>query len=227
MAARVKAHVNPALITWARETAGFSTPAEAAARLKIEEAQLAAWEDPTKEQKPSIPQLRKLAALFRRPLAVFYMAEPPRTFAVMRDLRRLPGTGPRHYSPALQLEIRTANERRELALELATDLERGIQRFTLAATQREDPERVGDRIRATLDVTAQLQANWRDTDGRIVHPRQSFERKIKSRHPRAQPCHQSQFNAAPCNTKNAPCSFPATPKNAPCSLSRGEVFPRS
>jgi DNA-binding transcriptional regulator YiaG len=93
MAARVKAHVNPALIAWARETAGFSTPAEAAARLKIEEAQLAAWEDPTKEEKPSIPQLRKLAALFRRPLAV-YMAEPPRKFAVMRDLRRLPGSPP-------------------------------------------------------------------------------------------------------------------------------------
>jgi hypothetical protein len=118
--------------------------------LKIEEAQLAAWEDPTKEEKPSIPQLRKLAALFRRPLAVFYMAEPPRKFAVMRDLRRLPGTGPRHYSPALQLELRTANERRELALELAADLEQVIQRFTLAATQREEPERVGERTKWRL-----------------------------------------------------------------------------
>src|SRR6266511_1294042 len=142
MAARVMAHVNPALITWARETAGFSTPAEAAAQLKIEEAQLVAWEDPASEEKPSIPQLRKLAALFRRPLAVFYMAEPPRRFAVMRDLRRLPGTGPRHYSPALQLEIRTANERRELALELAADLDRRLSKFALAAKGREDPERV-------------------------------------------------------------------------------------
>ncbi len=166
MAARIKAHVNPALITWARETAGFSTPAEAAAQLKIEEADLAAWEDPTSEEKPSIPQLRKLAALFKRPLAVFYMAEPPKRFAVMRDLRRLPGTGPRHYSPALQLEIRTANERRALALELAADLERGVPRFTLATTEREDPERVGERIRAALGVTVQLQASWKDMDGR-------------------------------------------------------------
>jgi Zn-dependent peptidase ImmA (M78 family) len=166
MAARVMAHVNPALITWARETAGFSTPAEAAAQLKIEEAQLVAWEDPASEEKPSIPQLRKLAALFRRPLAVFYMAEPPRRFAVMRDLRRLPGTGPRHYSPALQLEIRTANERRELALELAADLEREIPRFSLAATEKEDPEQVGERIRDALGVTGQLQADWKDMDGR-------------------------------------------------------------
>src|SRR5438874_13704379 len=52
MAARVKAHVNPALITWARETAGFPTPTEAAVQLSIEETQLAAWEDPTSEEKP-------------------------------------------------------------------------------------------------------------------------------------------------------------------------------
>ena len=166
MAARVKAHVNPALITWARETAGFPTPSEAAVQLGIEEAQLAAWEDPSSEKKPSIPQLRRLAALFRRPLAAFYMAEPPTRFAVMRDLRRLPGAGLRHYSPALQQEIRAANERRELALELAADLDRQLSTFALAATDREDPERVGERIRAALGVNSQLQSSWKDIDGR-------------------------------------------------------------
>jgi Zn-dependent peptidase ImmA (M78 family)/transcriptional regulator with XRE-family HTH domain len=166
MAERVKAHVNPGLITWARETAGFIMIAEAAAQLKIEEAQLAAWEEPTSEEEPSIPQLRKLAALFKRPLAVFYMAEPPRRFAVMRDLRRLPGIGLRHYSPALELEIRAANERRQLALELAADLEQDIPQFGLTATEKEDPEHVGERIRAALGITVQLQANWKDTDGR-------------------------------------------------------------
>src|SRR5258708_2903329 len=117
MAARVKALINPALITWARETAGFTLP-EAAKKLDIEEERLAAWEDPANENAPSIPQLRKLAGVFKRPLAVFYMAEVPKKFEVMRDLRRLPGAGARRYSPALELEIRAATERRELALEL-------------------------------------------------------------------------------------------------------------
>jgi Zn-dependent peptidase ImmA (M78 family) len=167
MAARVKAFANPALITWARETAGF-TSAEAAERLKIEDAQLLAWEDSATDDAPSIPQLRKLAALFKRPLAVFYLREAPPRFEVMRDLRRLPGTGTRRYSPALQLEIRTANERRELAIELAADLEQEVPRFTLSATDREDPEQVGARIRLALGVTAQLQFAWRDTDGRAA-----------------------------------------------------------
>lgn len=165
MAARVKALVKPALITWARESAGFST-ADAATRLKVDEAQLVDWENPNGEGSPSIPQLRKMAALFKRPLAVFYMDEVPKDFMVMRDLRRLPGTGPRRYSPALQMEIRAANERRELALELAADLAEEPIKFTLSATDKEDPEAIGARIRAAFGVTAQLQYSWKDADGR-------------------------------------------------------------
>ncbi len=117
MAARTKASNTPALITWARETAGFSV-ADAAERLGVSEDQLREWESASVENAPSIPQLRKMAALFKRSLAVFFLSEVPTRFAVMRDLRRLPGTGPRHFSPALQIEIRASSERRELALEL-------------------------------------------------------------------------------------------------------------
>jgi len=165
MAARVKALVTPALITWARETAGFSI-AEAAEKLGIDAEKLTTWESPNDEATPSIPQLRKLAALFKRPLAAFYLPEPPTKFQVMRDLRRLPGTGPRHFSPALQLEIRAATERRELALDLAADLDEELPQFTLQAAITEDPEVVGQRIRDALSVTDQLQEHWRDPDGR-------------------------------------------------------------
>ena len=165
MAARVKSTINSALVTWAWETAGF-TAAEAAKRLKVDEARLAAWEDPANEDAPSIPQLRKLATLFKRPLAVFYLNVAPPRFAVVRDLRRLPGTGARSYSPAVQHEIRTANERRELALELAADLEQEVLGFSLSATEEEDPETVGERIRTALGINKDLQLRWRDKDGR-------------------------------------------------------------
>jgi Zn-dependent peptidase ImmA (M78 family)/DNA-binding XRE family transcriptional regulator len=165
MATRVKSTINPVLLKWARETAGFTT-AEAATRLKVGEERLANWESHADDDAPSIPQLRKIAALFKRPLAVFYLEESPPRFAVMRDLRRLPETGARRYSPAVQLEIRSANERRELALELAEDLEQEIPKFTLSATMQEDPEAVGTRIRTTLGVTSDLQLHWRDNDGR-------------------------------------------------------------
>jgi Zn-dependent peptidase ImmA (M78 family) len=165
MAARVKALVTPGLIAWARDTAGFSIT-EAADKLGIDAEKLTAWENPNDESTPSIPQLRKLAALFKRPLAVFYLPEQPARFQVMRDLRRLPGTGPRHFSPPLQLEIRAATERRELALDLAADLDEELPKFTLQAEITEDPEVVGQRIRDALGVTDELQSHWRDADGR-------------------------------------------------------------
>jgi Zn-dependent peptidase ImmA (M78 family)/DNA-binding XRE family transcriptional regulator len=167
MAARTKASNNPALITWARETAGFGA-AEAAARLGVSEDQLRAWESLDAEGAPSIPQLRKLAALFKRPLAVFFLAEVPTRFEVMRDLRRLPGSGLRHFSPALQMEIRASNERRELARELASDLEEPIKHFQLSAEISDDPESIGRTIRASLGVTDDLQFKWKDADGRAA-----------------------------------------------------------
>jgi Zn-dependent peptidase ImmA (M78 family) len=167
MAPRTKASNNPALITWARETAGFSV-AEAAARLNVSEEQLLAWEDVASDDAPSIPQLRKIAGLFKRPLAAFFLAEVPSGFAVMRDLRRLPGTGIRHFSPALQMEVRVSNERRELALELASDLEEEPSQFELSAKITDDPETVGAKIRTALGVSDDLQAKWKDADGRAA-----------------------------------------------------------
>ena len=165
MATRVKALITPALITWARDTAGFSIT-EAADKLNIDAEKLTAWENPDDKASPSIPQLRRMATLFKRPLAVFYLPDPPRKFEVMRDLRRLPGTGPRQFSPALQLEIRAATERRELALDLAADLDEELPKFILKAELKDDPEVVGKRIRDALGVTDELQSHWRDADGR-------------------------------------------------------------
>lgn len=165
MTARVKALIKPELLVWARTSAGFDVP-EAAGRLGINEERLSAWEAGT--DSPSIPQLRKLATLFKRPLAVFYLQQVPTDFQVLRDLRRLPGIGFRHFPANLQMEIRRASQKRELALELIDDLGEDNAAFTLSATPDEDPETIGLRIRAALGVTEQEQARWRDSDGRAA-----------------------------------------------------------
>ena len=69
MPPRVKALVKPELLVWARESAGFLL-LEAAAKLGIVEDRLAAWESGT--DAPSIPQLRKLAALSSRSAVRFH-----------------------------------------------------------------------------------------------------------------------------------------------------------
>jgi transcriptional regulator with XRE-family HTH domain len=77
MSKRIKATINPALLIWARTTAGYELMGAAEA-LDLSQEKLEAWEEG--EVQPSIPQLRKLAEFYKRPLAVLYLPEPPQTF---------------------------------------------------------------------------------------------------------------------------------------------------
>ncbi len=157
--ARIKAQVKPELLVWARETAGY-TPEEAAKKLHVTLERLLAWE--SGENPPTVTQLRNMARVYRRPLSVFYLQEVPTTFMAMHDFRRLPGDGLRRYSPELTLEVRGAQQRRELALELLDELDEAPMRFTLTASLDDDPEATGERIREALDIAYDGQRQWRD-----------------------------------------------------------------
>ncbi len=159
MSKRVKAKIKGELLSWARSSAGFDIGA-AAAKLGIDAQQLEAWEANTDH--PSIPQLRKAAILYKRPLAVFYLPEPPMSFQPMSDFRRLPDVGPNYFSPALTLEIRIAHQRRELALELIEEIDERPKPFKLSATVEMNAETVGASIRSALGISYKLQSGWRD-----------------------------------------------------------------
>lgn len=172
MAKRVKATINPDVLEWARTSASYSRLA-AAEKLGIDEDILAAWENG--DGQPSISQLRRLATLYKRPLAVLYLPERPLTFQSMHDFRRLPESGPRTYSPELAYEIRLAQQRRELALELAEDGDEDFPAFTLNTTLNASVEDVGRQIRDALSVTFDLQSKWRDTNAAFVAWRSRIE----------------------------------------------------
>ncbi|WP_337181418.1 XRE family transcriptional regulator [Shinella sp.] len=156
---RPKATIKPAVLVWARETAGFDL-STAAEKLDVEEEKLTAWE--VGEDQPSIPQLRKAAELYKRPLAVLYLSEPPLTFQPMHDFRRLPEMGLRRFTPQLTLEIRAAHQRRELALELFEDVDEKPSAFRLTASIKDSPDAVGAAIREALKIDYSLQSHWRD-----------------------------------------------------------------
>lgn len=158
---RVTATVKPALLTWARESAGFDL-GTAASKLDVDDERLLAWETGGNDEAPSIPQLRKLAELYKRPLAVFYLPEPPLSFQPMHDFRRLPDLGARRFSPELTLEIRVAQQRRSLALELFESADEKPRAFTLEAAEDVPAERVAAAIRVALGVDYDLQSHWRD-----------------------------------------------------------------
>jgi len=105
MARGIPALVQPALLIWARQSAGIALE-EAARKAHVDVEVLSKWEEG--EALPSIPQLRKLGEIYKRPLAVFFLSEPPQGFDPQREFRRLPGVTPQNKSPELRLTLRTA-----------------------------------------------------------------------------------------------------------------------
>jgi Zn-dependent peptidase ImmA (M78 family)/DNA-binding XRE family transcriptional regulator len=158
MTSKVEALVKPELLIWARESSGLSL-SESAKKVQIKEDRLLSWEQG--ESKPSIAQLRKLAKIYKRPLAVFYLSEPPKTFDVMHDYRVLPDIEAVKESPNLRIEIRRALYRRQIALELYEITEGNAPEFTFFANKSEDPEELGKKIRNMIGVSYNDQINWK------------------------------------------------------------------
>ena len=147
----IKALVKPELLRWARDRAKVNLEdAAKAAHVPVERLQ--AWEREDSEEAPTLGQLRDLAAKYHFPLAVFYLPEAPKDFAPLRDFRRLANVEEEPISANLAFHIRSAHERRELALELFEEINSEPQRFSLKATIRDDPEKVGRAIREFLKV---------------------------------------------------------------------------
>lgn len=149
MAKSVKALINPTMLTWAREQAGYGL-ADAARKLGIDEARLQALE--ADEETPTFAKLLDMADLYKRPVSLFYLKKPPKGWQPIQDFRRLPGTEG-GFSPQLTYAIRQARERREVALAVREELNEPVREFTLRATLASNVETLGTRIREFLEIS--------------------------------------------------------------------------
>lgn len=159
MAQRIEAMVKPEMLVWARESARLDIET-AAKKAKVTPERMKLWE--AGEARPTINQLRKLANAYKRPIAVFYLPEPPSSgFQAMRDFRRLPGNISTNESTELALEIRGVIARREVALELISAIDEEPPDFLLTATLNDDAEVLASEIRAYLGVSVDEQIGWK------------------------------------------------------------------
>lgn len=163
MATTVEALVEPRLLAWARRSAGLSVEATAH-KTQTSVERIAQWE--SGGRRPTLKQLRKLGRVYHRPLAVFYLPEPPTDFTALHDFRRLPGVIAGTTTPQLILEVRKAQARTELATELAETAGIPLPEFSYATSLSTDPEVVASEIRQYLGVSHVDQGSFTtDYDG--------------------------------------------------------------
>ena len=171
----VPALVKPQLLVWARESAGFSNLAQVARKTKLSGDDLKAWE--SGERLPSLAQLRKLGNVYKRPIAVFFLAEPPRGFSPQREFRRLPGLLPGAASPELLLALRWAIFRREAALELHQLVGESPQYIRATLHPQMGAEQAGHYIRELLGINWQTQTDWANAYEALNGWRSAIEEK--------------------------------------------------
>lgn len=149
--------VNPKMLAWARKTAA-ATVERAASSAGVDVARITEWESGV--AKPTLVQLRKLADLYKRPLAMFFLNELPVDFTIMKAFRRLPGSDDLTLSYELTSQLRESLQRREIALSLADAIGQDVPVFDGRAHLTDSPAEVAVEWRDRLGITAERQRSW-------------------------------------------------------------------
>jgi Zn-dependent peptidase ImmA (M78 family)/DNA-binding XRE family transcriptional regulator len=139
---------------WAREKARLTTE-QASKKIGRPKEEIKAWEDGI--LRPTIPQARKASEVYKRPLAVFYLPEPPKDFDTLRDFRSLPVDYEPDYSPELALLIRTAKFRQKWTREFFID--EGVSKLSFVGSSSLDdsPQKVSHHILSHLHLSPEEQ----------------------------------------------------------------------
>ncbi len=149
------ANINPAVLLWARETAGldlgeaaerigFTTTAKATAEEKL--AEIEAGNKPV-----SRTQLAKIASVYRRPLITFYLRTPPIKGDRGEDFRQTAGSITKREDALLDSLLRDLRARQEMVKSLLDDEDETRAPFAGTATISEGVEAVVNIIATKLD----------------------------------------------------------------------------
>ena len=183
--------INPAMLRWARERAGYTTVEQVATRMKRPRAEIEAWESGT--EFPTWRQLERLARdYYNRPTALFFFPVPPEEQNLATEFRRLPESALQGLDPDTWLAVRQARARQLDLEELAPfddSSERQILRDLADSAGTGNADSLALRARRYLNVSVDEQLSWKSIDSALENWRNAlqavgvwvFKRRFKQR----------------------------------------------
>jgi len=150
--------INPEIIKWARESAGWSIE-EISKKLKISRENFGKIESGSKL--PTFRQLEFLANYFKRPVAIFFLPEPPKEPSIASSFRILPKSE-REFSKDLRLAIRKARYYQSISNDLTKDLGIDSKPKIAVATLQDNPQEFAQAERERLGVSLDEQFKWKN-----------------------------------------------------------------
>jgi Zn-dependent peptidase ImmA (M78 family) len=167
--------VNPSLLRWAREKAGYSLE-DIAARLKKDARDIALWE--AGEAVPTYNQLEKLAySYYKRPVAIFFFPEPPEEPEPKEAFRTLPDFEIQNLQPDTRYAIREAQAMQLSLYELSggVNLADKLIFRDLQLKPRMSVVRAANKVRAYLNIPLEVQFEWSTTTLALKKWRESIQ----------------------------------------------------
>lgn len=169
--------IQPKILTWARETAGLSLD-DATRALGLTDARgrtggqrLEAME--LGEDEPTRPVLLKMAKTYRRPLLVFYLAEPPKTGDRGQDFRTLPGH--EKFNPELDALLRDIKARQGLIRSMLEDDKAEPVEFVSSATIELPAPKLAARMAERLNFSLARYRATKTPDEAFTYLRETIE----------------------------------------------------
>jgi Zn-dependent peptidase ImmA (M78 family) len=172
--------INPRILAWARETAGL-TVEEAAEKLGLKDTAKATAVQKLDElengkRELAATTLHKAASVYRRPLAAFYMSQPPARGDRGEDFRSSKSASARDNA-TLDALIRDVRVRQQMVREVLEDADEAEPRlFVGIARIEEGPKKVAVAIRTELCVSEEKQRRSRDAAALFAMLRSAAER---------------------------------------------------
>ena len=160
MAPRTLAHVTREVLLWARESAGYSVE-DAAAAINLSWSELEMVEGG--HNLLTLRQAERLAKLYGRPLATFFLEAPPAEEPQDSQFRRLPGAPAPPWPAEMRLLARRIRERQDAAIELYEALDEAPPWISNASSfVARDRTSLPRLAREVLGVGRDEQASWAD-----------------------------------------------------------------
>lgn len=149
--------VEPKLLIWTRESIGLS-PENVSKRLGLSVDSINKWESGQKN--PTLKTLERLANIYKRPLAVFFLPAPPKDLPLPKDFRYFPTEKKLPLSSITHLAIRRARRFQSLATDLLKSLNKVIYPTTKKFRLSEDPETLAKKLREEWRINTEVQLKW-------------------------------------------------------------------
>lgn len=168
--------INPEILRWARERAGYSVE-EVARRRNMPEERLREWEEG--KSYPTWRQLEDLAQKdYHRGTAFFFSRSPPKESPVSAEFRRLPSSMLDGLLPDTLHAIRQARVRQD-DLTLLLGPQGSGESFILHdlhdSVDTNNPIQLSDFVRNRLGVSVEEQKSWSSDDDALQRWRERVE----------------------------------------------------